>query len=197
MISYLRGRIIAREGHRAIVDVSGVGYDVQAPLRAIEAWSHSDETVEVHVSTQVREDAISLFGFSTAEERRTFERMIAVNGIGPKLALACIDAYPVASLGRAIDVGDDSALSRIPGVGKKTAQRLILELKGKLVTEAPMPAHVAPTEDPLVAALLRLGYVRAEIEQVRQGLSRENILPTAPLADRLRASLKLLYKAEA
>ncbi len=198
MIALLKGNVVHREPNRAIVDVRGVGYEVFAPNRSIEIWATSREEVVVHVSTQVREDAITLFGFSSSTDREGFQVLMSVSGIGPKLALACLDAFPIDQLSRAVDADDHATLARIPGVGKKTAQRLALELKGKLpVSFVPRSEQSAaptlPSEDALALALARLGYSRPEIERARLTLLRDGLVETAPVADRLRAALKVLY----
>ncbi len=200
MIAWLRGNPVQRDGHRIVLDVQGVGYEVFAPTRTVEHWSQSGDTVEAHISTQVREDAITLYGFQSALERSTFQTLLSVSGIGPKLALACLDALPVSSLVRAVESGDHGTLGRIPGVGKKTAQRLALELKGKLdiafdPNAAPLTAP-PKDDDALGQALTRLGYTRQEISTVRQGLLAEGVAQDAPIADRLRMALRLLYRSD-
>jgi Holliday junction DNA helicase RuvA len=194
MIARLTGRIVDREANRAIVDVQGVGYEVFAPNRAIEGWI-GGEPVTVHVSTQVREDAITLYGFGTASDRTAFQILMTVSGIGPKLALACLDGLPLANLVRAIEAEDLATLSKIPGVGKKTAQRLVLELKGKL----PMPFQpigsapaAAPADDTFALALTRLGYSRVEIESAKARLAKDGVPADAPATDRVRAALRVL-----
>ena len=201
MIAYLRGALIHRETNRAVLDVNGVGYEVFAPARTLEAWAQTGGTLEVHVSTQVREDAITLYGFATATERQAFQILISVSGIGPKIGLACLDSLPLSSLARAVETGDHATLGRVPGVGAKTAQRLSLELKGKLPwapdgrpNAAPVPAR--EKEDPLALALARLGYSRAEIDQVQTGILRTDMPPDAPVAERLRVALQLLYRSD-
>lgn len=201
MIALLRGELYARDGNRAVIDVGGVGYEVFAPQRALDVWQRAQDAVVAHVSTQVREDAITLYGFASPVDRHAFQVLMSVSGIGPKLALACLDALAVESLVRAVENDDVATLSRIPGVGKKTAQRLALELKGKLPVAfepAAAPLAAAPVaEDTLALALVRLGYSRAEIERARQGLADAGLAADAPVAERLRAALKLLYRQDA
>lgn len=199
MIARLTGRIVHIEPNRAIVDVHGVGYEIYAPNSALEEWG-MDEAV-VHVSTQVREDAITLFGFATAVDRQAFQVLMGVSGIGPKLALACLDALGLDRLARAVDSDDFTSLARIPGVGKKTAQRLALELKGKLPAgfepRAPgTPPTAAPTSDTLVLALEKLGYTRAEIDRAQQQLAADGVGDTVPVGERLRKALAILYRGE-
>ncbi|TNE84528.1 MAG: Holliday junction branch migration protein RuvA [Deltaproteobacteria bacterium] len=199
MIGRLTGTLVERDGNTGILDVRGVGYEVFSPVHALEAWLRADEDVTVHVSTQVREDAIALYAFPSKVDREAFTQLIAVSGVGPKLALAALDTLELDALHTAVESDDVKSLSRIPGVGKKTAQRIALELKGKLPTRhgAPIgatPAASASTEtDTLPAALERLGYKKAEIELVRSKLLDEGVSPDAPIAQRLRAALKILY----
>lgn len=197
MIARLVGTLVDREGTRGILDVSGVGYEVFATSRAFEGWEGHEEPVVVHVSTQVREDAIQLFGFPTALDRTAFQVLISVSGVGPKMALATLDALSVDDLASACERDDVATLSRIPGVGKKTAQRLALELKGKLpVSFAPTspartPVKRAPA-DPLPLALARLDYGKSEIDRALAALAEQGLPPDAPTADRLRAAIRVL-----
>ncbi|MCB9681268.1 MAG: Holliday junction branch migration protein RuvA [Alphaproteobacteria bacterium] len=198
MIARLVGHLVGRDGNRAILDVRDVGYEVWGPARDVERWARAEEAVVVWVSTQVREDAITLFGFSTDADRVAFERLREVNGVGPKLALAALDTLGLDGLGKAIAGDDVTSLARIPGVGKKLAQRLALELKGKLVGTfevADLPAAPpkrAPQDDQLDLALARLGYTRTEIVRAHKGLEAEGVPLDAPVAERLRASLRIL-----
>jgi Holliday junction DNA helicase RuvA len=199
VIARLTGKLVARDDPRGVIDVQGVGWEVFAPSRAFDAWTSATDPVEVHVSTQVREDSIQLFGFPTELDRRCFVALLSVSGVGPKLALATLDGMAPERLAQAIEADDLVSLSRIPGVGKKTAQRLALELKGKLqvgFTPLPPPAPVKKgPADPLPLALAQLDYGRAEIERALSGLVAEGIGPEAPLSDRLRGSLRILSRA--
>ena len=144
MIARLVGGLVHHQGGRAVIDVGGVGYEVFATSRSLTSWAGSD-TVEVHVSTQVREDAITLYGFESTRDREVFLALLGVSGVGPKVALSALDALPTDALHRAVEGDDVATLSQIPGVGKKTAQRLALELKGKLPGDftAPVGARAA------------------------------------------------------
>ena len=200
MIALLRGKLAHAEPGRVIVDVNGVGYEVLAPNRAIDAWNRSRDAVEVHVSTQVREDAITLYGFETAADRAAFLVLISVSGIGPKIGLSCLETLGAEALAVAVDREDVTKLSSAPGVGKKTAQRLVLELKGKLVpTFVPQgPRPTAPVvEDLRGAALTRLGYTASEVARARQRLDAEGVPADAPVADRLRIALRVLSRTDA
>ncbi len=195
MIARLVGRLVAHEGHRGILDVRDVGYAIHAPLGALASWARSEVPVEVHVVTDVREDAIVLYGFATDLDRRGFEALREVTGVGPKLALSAIDALGLEGIAKAVAADDIATLSRPAGVGKKLAQRLALELKGKLVVgfeTTTQVAQPAPKDDALDLALARLGYGRAEILRARERLADEGIETSAPVADRLRAALRLL-----
>jgi Holliday junction DNA helicase RuvA len=193
LIALLNGKLVAREGTRAILDVNGVGYEVFAPTRALEAWAAEDR-VTVHVSTQVREDAITLFGFPSDLERKAFLVLLGVSGFGPKMALATLDALEVQALHRAVETDDVVTLGRVPGVGAKKAQRLALELKGKLPVSFELPTAKARAKpsDPLPLALAQLDYGKSEIDRALQGLAAEGIGADAPLEHRLKAALRVL-----
>lgn len=197
MIARLVGTLVAHDDHRGIVDVHGVGYAVHAPLADLATWAQADEPVVVHVSTDVREDAITLFGFADDVDRVAFERLRVVNGVGPKVALSTLDTLGLQGLATAVAADDVAGLTRVPGVGKKLAQRLALELKGKLpVAFEASTAPVAPAKkkeaDPLDLALARLGYTRSEIVKAHEGLAADGLGHDAPVAQRLQAALRLL-----
>lgn len=206
MIAMLTGTLAHTENQRAIIDVGGVGYEVVVPQRMVQQWSGvgavqpgagaAGQSVTVYVSTQVRQDAIVLYGFEAQATRAAFEAMLAVSGVGPKVALACLDAMPLAELRRAIEIGDVAGLTRLKGVGKKTAQRLALELKGKLpVAFEPLPASSAPSAvDALGPALQKLGYSAVEIDRAQRQLAADGVAHTAPIGERLRAALQRLYR---
>lgn len=197
MIARLVGELVAREGHRAVIDVGGVGYAVQAPLRDVGAWAAATQPVVVHVHTDVREDAIVLYGFGEDADRVAFEVLRGVTGIGPTTALLALDTLGRDGLAQAVEADDVARLSSIPKVGKKLASRLALELKGRLAPGlgqaggAAPPAEPAPSEDPLALALDRLGYSRAEIGRAQRELSGDGA-GDRPLSDRIRDALRLL-----
>jgi Holliday junction DNA helicase RuvA len=201
MIAMLRGRLVGREAPRGVLDVQGVGWEVFAPSRALDAWAAAEEAVTVFVSTQVREDAIQLFGFPTELERKAFEVVLSVDGFGPRLALAALDALPAGELQRAVEADDARTLARIPGVGAKKAQRLVLELKGKLPVGfevAPGAARtkvVAQPADPLPLALAQLEYGKSEIDRALSALADQGLGVDAPLDARLKAALAALAGA--
>ena len=133
MIAHLRGTILEKHPNQVILEAGGVGYDVQIPISTFTALPDAGANTTLRIYTHVREDALSLFGFATAEERAVFERLISVSGIGPKLAITVLSGLPTGELVAAIRSNDLQRLVRIPGVGKKTAERIVLELKDKLM----------------------------------------------------------------
>jgi Holliday junction DNA helicase RuvA len=173
MIAMLRGRLAEKAPNRIIVDVGGVGYDVAVPLSTYYTLGEPGSDVALRVHTHVREDALALYGFSTALELQVFERLIGISGIGPKLALAVLSGIDAADLARAVQAGDVGRLTAIPGIGKKTAERIGLELKDKLPkgiidetsagTEAGAPGGALRRD--LLSALLNLGYHRPLAER--------------------------------
>lgn len=197
MIARLTGRLVERDAGIGVIDVGGVGYEVNAPARCLDQWGLATEPVTVHVATHVREDAITLYGFATLLERRAFDALVSVSGVGPKLGLSALDALAPAALHRAIEGDDIVALGRIPGVGKKTAMRLALELKGKLPVDfsAPHVAGPAPRrapEDALPLALAQLEYAKSEIDRALAALADQGVAADAPLQVRLGAALRVL-----
>ena len=177
MIARLTGRIVEKQATRLVVDVGGVGYEVHVPLSTFYHLPEPGGEVTLRVHTHVREDAIVLFGFATALEQQVFERLIAISGIGPKLALAVLSGIDPADLVRAVQSGDVARLTTIPGVGRKTAERIGLELKDRLkqpwAAEAAAMAGEASGEAELradlLSALLNLGYHRALAEKAVDG----------------------------
>lgn len=173
MIARLTGKLVEKQATRLVVDVHGVGYDVQVPLSTFYHLPEPGADVTLRIHTHVREDALSLFGFATALELRLFERLIGISGIGPKLALAVLSGIDPADLVRAVQAGDVGRLTLIPGVGKKTAERIGLELKDRLPqqlatelgVDGAAPAGKTALRADLVSALLNLGYHRALAEK--------------------------------
>jgi Holliday junction DNA helicase RuvA len=170
VIAYLRGRLLEKHPNRVVVDVAGVGYDVSVPLSTFYGLGQPGGDIVLRIHTHVREDALALFGFSTVLEQELFERLIGVSGIGPKVALAVLSGIEPAELMRAIERGDVGRLTAIPGVGKKTSERIVLELKDRL-PRAPVPvggdtaAAAPPLRDDVLSALLNLGYHRPLAEK--------------------------------
>ena len=199
MIARLEGTLAEKIPGRLIVDVQGIGYDVQVPLSTFYVVGDPGMRVVLRVHTHVREDVIALYGFATTLEQELFERLIAISGIGPKLALAVLSGIEPPDLVRAIRAQDVARLTAIPGVGKKTAERIGLELKDRLpqsVQAAADAARPASPEDQLradlLSALLNLGYQRVAAEKaIEKELQNA---PDAPFERALRAVLRSLMK---
>src|SRR2546421_2058141 len=160
MIAHLRGKLALKDPARVVVDVNGVGYEVFVPLTTFTALPETGSEVSIDVHTHVREDMIALYGFSTRRERRIFEKLMTISGIGPKLAVTILSGGSVEDLVTAIKRSDLPRLTAIPGVGKKTAERIILELKDRLQDFAEGPIK-SPVESDVLSALENLGYNRA------------------------------------
>lgn len=187
MIARLSGVVVEVGSDRVVVDVGGVGYEVLAPERSL-ALLRTDSPVVLQIHTAVREDAITLYGFASIGEKRAFEQLIGVSQIGPRTALGILSHLSVEALALAINSNDLRTLSGVPGIGKKTAERLVLELRGKLAAMA-LAAASAP-DDPLPLALGRLGYKPSEIDGVILKL-QERGLGAAPLQARLAEALRI------
>src|SRR5271167_823699 len=172
MIGYLRGMLLEKHPNQVILEAGGVGYDVIIPVSTFTALPDAGTEVQLRIHTHVREDAFQLFGFVTPEEKAIFERLISVSGIGPSLAIKVLSGLAAGALVSAIRGGDVVQLVRIPGVGKKTAERMVLELKDKLegigltgASPASKPAAVfTPVEQDVLSALVNLGCNRAAAE---------------------------------
>ena len=175
MIAHLRGSIHEKHPNRIVVDVNGVGYDVFVPLSTFYGLGETGAPVALRIHTHVREDAFLLYGFATRLEQELFERLIGVSGIGPKVALAVLSGIEPQELIRAIERGDLARLTAIPGVGKKTSERIVLELKDRL-PRAPVAAAAAGAASPdapvmrddVVSALVNLGYHRPLAEKAAE-----------------------------
>jgi Holliday junction DNA helicase RuvA len=171
VIAFLRGRILDKQPNRLTVDVNGVGYDVSVPLSTFYGLGEAGAEVSLRVHTHVREDAIALYGFASRLEQDLFERLIAISGIGPKVALAVLSGIEPAELTRAIERADLARLTAIPGVGKKTAERIVLELKDRLPRVHAAPAVIGAAwdagalRDDVLSALVNLGYHRPLAEK--------------------------------
>jgi holliday junction DNA helicase RuvA len=180
MIAHLRGRLIAKHPNQAIVEAAGVGYDVNITVPTFSGLPSLGVEVALHIHTHVREDAIALYGFLRAEEKQLFEKLLTVSGIGPKLAITILSGMATDDMVGAIRSNDFARLTKIPGIGRKTAERMCVELRDKLEGfGAPQPAmsHSAVEED-VISALTNLGYQRAlsekAVERAVQSTGREN-----------------------
>jgi Holliday junction DNA helicase RuvA len=201
MIAFLRGRVLEKSPNRLIVDVAGVGYDLAVPLSTFYTAGEPGAEIALRVHTHVREEQLALFGFATALEQATFERLISVSGIGPRLALSVLSGMEPRDLVAAIQRGDLAGLTRIPGVGKKTAERIIVELRDRLpkavagadvVDRVPAPADALRQD--LVSALTNLGYHRQAIDRGLEKVIGEADTPLATFETALRAVLKELSR---
>ena len=195
MIARLFGRIADKQPNRLIVDVAGVGYDVQVPLSTYYVTSEVGGEMALRIHTHVREDQLSLYGFATDLELTMFEKLIAVSGIGPKVALSVLSGIEPRDLVGAIQRNDLARLTAIPGVGKKTAERICVELRDRLpkaIEAAPGSPEDSLRED-LVSALANLGYHRQSIEKVLDKLLAGKGQPR--FEDVLRSALKDLSRA--
>lgn len=174
MISRLSGRLVEKAPPQIVIDVNGVGYEVDVSMQTFYLLPPLGETVQLYTQLVVREDAHLLFGFATAAERTTFRRLVKVSGIGAKTALGILSAMSADELAQAVAQEDVKRLSSAPGIGKKTAERMVLELRGKLVPEntaAGLPAPAADNEtDDIVSTLLALGYNEREAKAAVKGI---------------------------
>ncbi len=196
MIASLRGELTSTSADGVVIDVNGVGYEVRVPATTLATLPPVGETVSMVILTQVREDAITLYGFRSIEERDLYLALISINQIGPKLAIAILGNITPGELVDAIGLGDTKRLSMIPGVGKKSAQRMILELRDKLPQQFPelpdaAPAAASPSsvQTDLIEALEGLGFRRAEIQGALKAIKPR---PDETLEELLRRSLSEL-----
>jgi holliday junction DNA helicase RuvA len=170
MIAHLRGTLLSKHPNQAVVEAAGVGYDVTISVPTFSDLPGPGSTVALHIHTHVREDQIALYGFLRPAEKLLFEKLITVSGIGPKLAVTILSGMAADEMVGAIRSNDIARLTRIPGIGKKTAERMVLELRDKLpqpVTDsAPATPALGATEEDVVSALVNLGYQRAAAEKV-------------------------------
>jgi holliday junction DNA helicase RuvA len=197
MIGYLKGVPLSIRPEQVLLDVGGVGYAVHIPLSTYYELERrgSREPLGLFVHTHLREGEIALFGFWTEAEKRLFEHLIAVSGIGPRLARVILSGLPPAELAAALAAGDAGRLTTIPGVGRKTAERLVVELKDRLqgfAADAPA-APPSPAASEVVSALVNLGYKAPQAERAVAQAQRE--MPEAEFHELLRASLKGLSRA--
>jgi Holliday junction DNA helicase RuvA len=200
MIAFLRGKLLEKHPNQVIVDTAGVGYDVVIPISTFSALPEAGADVALRIHTHVREDALALFGFLTPEEKALFEKLISVSGIGPSLAIKVLSGLATAAIVDAIRGGHVEQLVRIPGVGKKTAERMVLELKDKLeglgggYAAAGVSVRAEPTlsdiEQDVLSALVNLGCNRASAEAaVRKAKTVENASAFEPM---FRKALELV-----
>ena len=194
MIAHLRGKLAEKQPNLVVVDVDGVGYELTIPVSTYLQLGNAGEEVALHTHTHVREDSLALFGFATRHEKSIFEKLITVSGIGPRLAVTVLSGLPAGDLATAIRNGDVATLTRIPGVGRKTGERMVLELREKLIPAgeggAGLPSEMSPIERDVISALLNLGCSRPAAEKaVRNALNESDSGGFEPL---FRRSLELM-----
>jgi holliday junction DNA helicase RuvA len=168
MIAHLRGKLLAKHPNQAIVETGGVGYDVAISVPTFSDLPAQGSEVALHIHTHVREDQIALYGFMRPAEKTLFEKLLTVSGIGPKLAITILSGMAADEMTGAIRGNNVAKLTRIPGIGKKTAERMVLELRDKLPkteTETAAPAMSSPVEEDVLSALVNLGYQRPVAEK--------------------------------
>jgi Holliday junction DNA helicase RuvA len=187
VIGRLTGRLSAKHPPQVLVDVGGVAYEVDVPMSTFYSLPATGEAVTLYTHLVVREDAHLLYGFATLEERGAFRRLIRISGIGARTALSVLSGLSVGDLADAVARQEAGRLVKVPGIGKKTAERLLLELKGKL-DEVGQPSAHAPSSD-VLNALLALGYSEKEAQAAVRGVT-----PGLPVAEAIRAALKALAK---
>ena len=203
MIGWLRGRVVAEEPSGLLLDIGGVGYELTVPVGTLgRAPSDPKGEVELWVHTHVREDALELFGFASELERRVFRLLVSVPNVGPKTAVGVLGALPIADLSRAISARDLGRLGKVPGIGKKTAERLVVELVDKLPALVPPDAlaksgkgtgATGGTSQLLLKALVNMGYRPAEAERAVEHLGKRLTgTEPEPLSDLLRSALAFL-----
>jgi holliday junction DNA helicase RuvA len=200
MIAFLRGRVHDKQPNRVVVEVGGVGYEVHVPLSTFYNVGDAGTEVSLRVHTHVREDALQLYGFLTELERQMFERLIAISGIGPKLAIVVLSGMETRDFVAAVQRADVARLTGIPGIGKKTAERIVLELKDRLAQIAVPAAAGAESStsaadqlrSDLLSALLNLGYHRQQAEKAIDATVASN--PNASFEHAVRTALRELMR---
>lgn len=196
MIAHLRGKLLAKHPNQAIVETGGVGYDVTISVPTFSDLPGVGGELALHIHTHVREDVIALYGFLRSSEKTLFEKLITVSGIGPKLAITILSGMPADEMVNAIRGNDIARLTRIPGIGKKTAERMVLELRDKLTVEkageiAAAPA-MSPVEEDVLSALINLGYQRLAAEKALAAVSKNG--KAGPFDALFRETLAVLSK---
>jgi len=195
MIGYLKGTVLRSSPERVLLDVQGVGYEVHVPLSTYYELERAGPggAVQLFIHTHLRDDGIALFGFASEREKLLFEKLIAVSGIGPRLARVVLSGMAADDLLAALAAGDLARLTSIPGIGRKTAERMVLELRDKMrELAAELPGRAAPAGEEVVSALVNLGYKPAQAERAVAEARREQ--PEASFQALLRASLNRLSR---
>lgn len=194
MIAHLRGRLFSKKPGQAIVEAGGVGYDVTISIPTFTALPAEGAEVSLHIHTQVREDLLALFGFLELKEKRLFERLITVSGVGPKLAVTILSGLNPERTVTAIRAQDHATLTRIPGVGKKLAERLVVELKDKLddMAIAPTIVSAGPAAEDVLSALVNLGYQRPAAQKAIETAVEKNKAAGENFDELFRGALQLI-----
>lgn len=195
MIGFLRGTLMRKNPQEILLDVSGVGYRILVPVPTFCRLGETGSQAQLLIHTHVREDQLVLFGFATSADLELFEKLISVSGVGPKVALGVLSGIEAEELVHAIRANDLARLTRVPGVGKKTAERVILELKDKLgafQTTTPAPPTTAPHRSDLVSALANLGYSATEADRAAEQALRA--APEGSLGELLREALRVISR---
>lgn len=190
MIAYLNGSIASKNSNSAIIEVHGIGYELAMSTKSLASLPAINKTVQVWVYMHVKDDAITLYGFNTLKEKELFQCLISVSGIGPKIALAALSSFSAEELTHAISTADLKEISKIPGVGKKSAQRIILELQGTLKTEYTQDINTTTNNEiqDAIAALESMGFSSEEISRATRDINCEQSNASAII----KASLKKL-----
>lgn len=179
MIAHLRGTLIYKEPNYAVVECGGVGYELSISVATFSDLKEQGSETSLHVHTHVREDALALFGFSEVAEKRLFEKLLTISGIGPRLAITVLSGISAERLVGAIRGGDHATLTKIPGIGKKTAERVVLELKDKLdnmvgfAPAADAPVSLGAVADDVLSALVNLGYPRPAAQKAVETAAKD------------------------
>ena len=188
MIGRLTGLVAEKSPPQILLDVQGVGYEVDVPMSTFFNLPGLGERTTLLTHLSIREDAHVLFGFLTAEERSTFRQLIKISGVGPKMALGLLSGLSVTELAAAVSAQDTARLVKVPGIGKKTAERLLLELKGKLAPDLSMPTQIAnDAQADILQALIALGYSEKEA-----GSALKSLPPDVGVSDGIKLALKKL-----
>ncbi|MGB9791212.1 MAG: Holliday junction branch migration protein RuvA [Thermacetogeniaceae bacterium] len=200
MISFLRGTLVGVEENRIVVDVHGVGYEISVPAEVLRRFSRLGEEVEIYTHLYVREDSLQLFGFASAADRDLFRLLLKTQGIGPRVALTILDTFSREEFVELVSRGDTRGLLRIPGIGKKSAERLVLELKdrlsGYLRMEEGTEGETAAVYQEVSDALLALGYSRSEAVELLKKMRQKRSDGACSANEILREALKELGKGK-
>ena len=179
MIAHLRGKLLEKHPNQAVVETAGVGYDVTISIPTFSELTSVGSEVALHIHTHVREDQLALYGFGRPEEKQLFEKLITVSGIGPKLGMTILSGMPADDMVRAIRMNDVARLTKIPGIGKKTAERMVLELRDKLPPQGADQVRELPslsaTQEDVLSALVNLGYQRAAAEKALSAVEKNGL----------------------